>query len=297
MALTDDQVRTLQEKANLIRQSIIEMLIEAGSGHTAGPLGMADIFALLYFHILNHDPKNPDWEERDRLILSNGHICPVQYATMAHAGYFPLDELQTLRKFHSRLQGHPHREYLPGIEASSGPLGNGLGQAIGMAIAIRMDEGRQTQKYIYALMSDGEMDSGIIWEAALLASKEKLQNLIGIIDRNGIQIEGNTWDVMPLEPLKEKWESFGWHTIEVDGHNFEALDEAIGEAKSVNNKPSILIAHTVAGKGIPEIERDYRWHGAPPGKGPDDKVPKDEQGAAFLKDLRTLGGKITSEHE
>lgn len=291
--LTDEKICELEKTANNIRQSVIEMLIEAKSGHTAGPLGMADIFALLYFHVLKHKPEEPLWGERDCLVLSNGHICPVQYAAMGHAGYFPLEELQTLRKFHSRLQGHPHREYLPGVEVSSGPLGSGLGQAVGIALADRMDNGPTTQKYVYALMGDGELDCGIIWESAMLAGKERLHNLIGIVDRNGIQIDGNTWDIMPLEPLKEKWESFGWHAIEVDGHDFRALDEAIGEAKSVGGKPSILIAHTIPGKGVPEIERDYRWHGAPPGKGPDDKVPKDEQGEHFLKDLRTLGGKIS----
>jgi transketolase len=286
--ITDEQVKTIQKKAQAVRVSIIESLMEAGSGHTAGPLGMADIFTLLYCHVMKHDPKNPKWLERDRLVLSNGHICPVQYAAMAHAGYFPLEELKTLRKFGSRLQGHPHREYLNSVEASSGPLGSGLGQAVGMAIADRMDEGNQSQKYIYALLSDGEMDCGVIWEAAMLAGREKLHNLVAIIDRNNIQIDGNTEDIMPLEPLREKWESFNWHVQEVDGHNIEQIDTAIGEAKSVNGKPSVIIAHTIPGKGVPEIERDYRWHGKP---------PKGEEGKLFLHELRTLGGKVTSEHE
>ena len=286
--LTDSKIKELESTANTIRQDIIEMLLEAGSGHTAGPLGMADIFTLLYFHIMNHDPKNPSWEDRDRIVLSNGHICPVQYATMARAGYFSVEELKTLRKFHSRLQGHPHREYLPALEVSSGPLGSGLGQAVGMAIGERMDKGRNTDKYIYALLSDGEMDCGIIWESAMLAGRDKLQNLIAIIDRNGIQIDGYTWDIMPLEPLKAKWESFGWHVIEVDGHNFRALDEAIGEAQSVNDKPSVLIAHTIPGKGVHEFERDYHWHGKP---------PKKEEADMALRELRTLGGRVVSEHE
>tara|TARA_B100000745_G_scaffold300602_1_gene255838 strand:- start:10024 stop:10890 length:867 start_codon:yes stop_codon:yes gene_type:complete len=281
--LTDEKVLELQQTANTIRKDIIEMLLEAGSGHTAGPLGMADVFTLLYFNTLKHDPKNPDWEERDRLVLSNGHICPVQYAAMARSGYFPVEELKTLRKLHSRLQGHPHREYLPGIEASSGPLGSGLGQAVGMALAQRMNSGRSTESYIYALMGDGELDCGIIWESAMLAGREKLQNLIGIVDRNGIQIDGYTWDVMPLEPLKDKWESFGWHVIEVDGHNFTALNDAIGEAKAVNDKPSVLIVHTIPGKGVKEFERDYHWHGKPPSK---------EEGDMALKELRTLGDRI-----
>jgi len=281
--LTDKKVIELEQMANTIREDIIEMLLEAGSGHTAGPLGMADVFTLLYFHTLHHDPKKPEWDERDRVVLSNGHICPVQYATMARSGYFPVEELQTLRKLHSRLQGHPHREYLPGVEVSSGPLGSGLGQAVGMALAERMNAGRSTEKYVYALLSDGELDCGIIWESAMLAGREKLQNLIAIVDRNGIQIDGFTWDIMPLEPLKEKWESFGWHVIEVDGHNFEALNDAIGEAKSVNGKPSVLIAHTIPGKGVKEFERDYKWHGNPPNK---------EQADMALKELRTLGDRI-----
>ena len=205
--LTSSEIRALELTANLIRQSIIEMLTEAGSGHTAGPLGMADVFTLLYFAILKHDPKNPDWEERDRLVLSNGHICLVLYATMAPAGYFDVEELMTLRKFGTRLQGHPHRQTLPGLETSSGPLGSGLSQAVGMALAERMNN-PYSSKFFYCLTGDGELDEGQIWEAAFLAGKEKLNNLIMIIDRNGIQIDGYTKDIMPLEPLAEKFESF-----------------------------------------------------------------------------------------
>lgn len=296
MHLHEGKIKELEIKANDIRLSIIEMLIEAGSGHTAGPLDMADIFTLLYFHVLKHDPKNPNWPDRDRLILSNGHICPVLYATMAHAGYFPVEELKTLRKFHTRLQGHPHREYLPALETSSGPLGSGLSQTVGMALAERINN-PNSGKFFYCLMGDGELDCGQIWEAAMLAGKEKLYNLIGIIDRNGIQIDGFTKDIMPLEPLKEKWESFGWHVIDVDGHDFNALHEAIGEAQAFYSKPSVLIAHTIPGKGVPEFERDFRWHGNPPGKGPEDRVPKDKQGAVALERLRTLGGKIRAEHQ
>ena len=295
--LHDDKIKFLEGTANDIRQSIIEMLIEAKSGHTAGPLGMADIFTLLYFHILKHDPKNPEWPERDRLILSNGHICPVLYAAMAHSGYFPVEELKTLRKFGSRLQGHPHREWLPGIETSSGPLGSGLSQTVGMALADQMDNGKATSKNFYCLMGDGELDCGQIWEAAMLAGREKLQNITGIIDRNNIQIDGFTEDIMPLEPLKEKWESFGWHVLEVDGHNFEALNDAIGEAQAVFEKPSMIIAHTIPGKGIDFAERRFEWHGIPPGQGPEDRVKKTEQGAVMLNELRTLGGKIRGEHE
>ena len=295
--LSDARIKELELKANDIRQTIIEMLIEAGSGHTAGPLGMADIFTLLYFEALHHDPRNPDWPERDRLILSNGHICPVLYAAMAHAGYFSIDECKTLRKFGSRLQGHPHREWLPMLETSSGPLGSGLSQGVGMALAERMDHGKQSNRFFYVLMGDGELDCGQIWEAAMLAGKEKLHNLIGIIDRNNIQIDGFTEDVMPLEPLREKWESFGWHVQEIDGHNMQTINNAVNEAKAVFNKPSLIIAHTIPGKGVDFTERRFEWHGNPPGKGPTDVVPKEKQGRDALAELRTLRGLIKSKHE
>jgi transketolase len=292
--LTSSEVRSLELTANSIRQSIIEMLTAAGSGHTAGPLGMADIFTLLYFAILKHDPQNPDWEERDRLVLSNGHICPVLYATLAHAGYFSIEELLTLRRFGSRLQGHPHREALPGLETSSGPLGSGLSQAIGMALAERMDN-PYSAKYFYCLTGDGELNEGQIWEAAFLAGKEKLNNLIVIVDRNGIQIDGYTKDVMPLEPLAEKFESFNFDVQEVDGHSMRALNDAIGKAQAVYSQPSIIIAHTIASKGVDVFERDFRWHGNPPGKGPEDRVPKSEQAAVALQKLRSLAGMIQAQ--
>jgi transketolase len=289
--LTDKDVKILEAKANEIRQSIIEMLMEAGSGHTAGPLGMADIFTLLYFEVLRHDPKNPGWDERDRLVLSNGHICPVLYATMAHAGYFPVSELLTLRKFGSRLQGHPHRTALPGIETSSGPLGSGLSQAVGMALAERM-ENPYSSKYIYCITGDGELNEGQIWEAALLAGKEKLHNLIVIVDRNGIQIDGYTKNVMPLEPLAEKFTDFGFDVQEVDGHNIRSVNDAIGKAQAVYSQPSLIIAHTIPSKGVDVFERDFRWHGNPPGKGPEDRVQKDDQGKVALAKLRSLAGAI-----
>lgn len=292
--LTSSEVSSLELKANQIRQSIIEMLVAAGSGHTAGPLGMADIFTLLYFKVLKHDPKNPNWEERDRLILSNGHICPVLYAALAHSGYFPVEELTTLRKFGSRLQGHPHRTALPGIENSSGPLGSGLSQAVGMALAERIDN-PYSSKYIYCLTGDGELNEGQIWEAALLAGKEKLHNLIMIIDRNGIQIDGYTKDVMPLEPLAEKFESFNFDVQEVDGHNIRAMNDAIGKAQAVYSQPSVIIAHTIASKGVDVFERDFRWHGNPPGKGPEDKVPKNKQAEVALQKLRSLAGIINQD--
>ncbi|MBT3282751.1 transketolase [bacterium] len=281
----DKKIKELELKANDIRQSIIEMLTEAGSGHTAGPLGMADIFTAFYFHILNHDPKNPDWEERDRLILSNGHIVPVRYATMAHAGYFPIGELKTLRKFGTRLQGHPERERLPGVENVSGPLGSGLSQAAGMALGARMD-GKKFQ--VYCLMSDGEHDAGNLWEGAMFAGNNKLSNLTGIIDRNNIQINGMTEDVMPLEPLRDKYEAFGWHVIDIDGHNMEEIVDSVEKAKAIYEKPTLIIAHTIPGKGIEGMEFDYTWHGKP---------PKPEEAKKFLAELRTLKGKIESEHE
>lgn len=288
MHIHDDKIKFLEEKAIDVRRSIIESLVEAKSGHTAGPLGMADIFTVFYFHILKHDPHNPYWEERDRVVLSNGHICPVLYSVMAHAGYFPVEELKTLRKFGSRLQGHPHREFLPMVETSSGPLGHGLSQAVGMALADRLDYGLGVDRYVYCFMGDGELNEGAIWEAMMLAGKEKLRNLIGIIDRNNIQIDGFTEDVMPLEPLREKLESFGWHVLEVDGHNMQAVANAVSEAKAIFEKPSIIIAHTIPGKGVEMFERDYKWHGNPPNK---------DQGSSALDELRTLGGQIISEHQ
>ena len=286
--LTEQKIEELQIKANDIRESIIDMLVHAGSGHTAGPLGMVDIFTYLYFHFLNHDPKNPMWAERDRVVLSNGHICPVLYATMAHSGYFPVEELNTLRKFGTRLQGHPHREYLPMLENSSGPLGAGLSQAVGMAIASRMDNGISSDKYIYCLMSDGEHNEGNTWEAIMLAGREKLRNLIAVVDRNNIQIDGFTEDVMPLEPLTDKWRAFNWHVIEVGGHNFRDLNTAFEEAKDIFEKPVVIIAHTIPGKGVKAFERDFHWHGVPPNK---------EQAMVALEELRTLGYAIKSEHE
>ena len=288
MSLTDQEIKALEEKANNIRETIIEALVEAGSGHTAGPLGMADIFTALYFHVL-HDPKNPAWEERDRLVLSNGHICPVLYATMAHAGYASVEEYKkNFLQFRSIFQGHPHRDYFPALETSSGPLGSGLSQAVGMALADRIDRGKTSNRFIFCLMSDGELDCGNTWEGAMLAGKEKLRNLIAIIDRNNIQIDGFTEDIMPLEPLRAKWEAWNWHVLEIDGHNFEEIIDGVDEAKAIFEKPTVIIAHTIPGKGVPQFERKYEWHGKPPS-------PK--EGELALKELRTLGGKIRSEHE
>jgi transketolase len=271
--LTDEKIKELKIIANNIRKSIIEMLFEAGSGHTAGALGMTDIFTLLYFHLLKHNPKDPLWINRDRLILSNGHICPVLYATMGHAGYFPKEELKTLRKFGTRLQGHPHREFMPWLETSSGPLGSGLSQAVGMAIADKIYAGDKT---IYAILSDGEHDEGNTWEAIMLANKEKLSNLIVIVDRNNIQIGGNTERVMPLGDLKDKYKNFGWFAQEVDGHNFWKINNAIYKAKKNTGGPSVIIANTIPGKGIKSWENDYKWHG---------KSPNKEEAEMALKEL------------
>lgn len=276
----------LELKAEAIREDIIRMLEHAGSGHSAGPLGLADIFAALYFDILKHDPKNPDWEERDILLLSNGHCTPVRYAAMAEAGYFNKKELMTLRQYGSRLQGHPERTRLPGLENTSGPLGSGLSQACGMALALRMD--KRLHRWVYVVMGDGELDEGNIWEAAMLAGKYKLNNIIGIIDRNNIQIDGPTESVMPLEDLRGKWEAFGWHVIEIDGNNIEAIIDACAMARAVVEKPVMIIAHTVPGKGVDFMEYDFHWHGAP---------PNHEQAKKALHELRTLKGKIIGEHE
>ncbi|MFZ2523359.1 MAG: transketolase [Minisyncoccia bacterium] len=295
--LTDEKIKFLEDKAREIRISIIEMLVSAGSGHSAGPLGMADIFTALYFFIMRHDPKNPSWDKRDRLILSNGHINPVLYSTMAHAGYFPIKELLTLRKFGTRLQGHPHREYLPMLENSSGPLGSGLSQAVGMALADRIDNGKTSDKFFYCLMGDGELDEGQNWEAMMLASKERLGNLIAIVDRNNIQIDGYTEDVMPLLNVAHKFESFGWHAEEVNGHDFQEIVAAVGRAQAVFDGPSVIVARTIPGKGVSFMEKDYKWHGSPPGTEMAGEPPKGEQAKIALHDLRTLKGQINSEHE
>lgn len=284
MALTDSDIIALEKKAEAVRETIIRMLVAAGSGHTAGPLGMADIFTAFYFHILAHDPKNPDWEERDRLILSNGHIVPVRYATMAHAGYFPIEECLTLRKFGSRLQGHPERLRLPGLETTSGPLGEGLSQAAGIAYAFRMDGKKQR---VYCLMGDGEQDEGSVWEAAMFTGKHALSNLTAVIDRNNIQIDGMTEEVMPLDSLRDKYEAFNWHVLEVNGHDIGAFIATVEEAKTIYEKPTLIIAHTIPGKGVPEIEFDYHWHGKPPTK---------EEGKRFLQEIRTMGGKVKGEY-
>ncbi len=261
------------------------MLLEAKSGHSAGPLGMADVFTALYFDILNHDPKKPDWEDRDRLFLSCGHITPVRYVAMAHAGYFPTSKLKSLRKLGSILQGHPERVRFPSVESTSGPLGEGLAQAAGYAYAARMDNKRFR---IFCITSDGEHDAGNHWEAVLFAGKYKLSNLTSFVDRNNIQIDGHTEDVMPLEPLEDKYKAFNWHVLDIDGHNIEEIIDAVNHARAVYEKPTVIICHTIPGKGVSFMENLPEWHGKPPNR---------EEAKRALHELRTLGGKITSEHE
>lgn len=272
-------IKDLQLKANDIRQDIIKMLVEAKSGHSAGPLDMADVFTALYFKVMRHDPNNPKMPERDLLVLSCGHICPVLYAALAEAGYFPKEELMTLRKFGTRLHGHPHNLVLPGIETSSGPLAQGSSQAVGFALGLKMDD---RPNHVYLIVSDGEQEEGQTWEAVMLAGKNKLDSLTAIMDRNGIQIDGNTEDVMPLNDVRAKYEAFNWNVIDIDGNNMDEILKACDEAKAFKGKPTMILAHTLAGKGVSFMEGDYKWHGMPPSK---------EQGEKALAELiqaRTL---------
>ena len=284
--LTDSKLRKLELRANDMRQDVVKMLTEAGSGHSAGSLGMADIFTALYFHVLNHDPRQPEWSERDRLFLSNGHITPIRYVAMAHAGYLPKAELASLRQFGSRLQGHPEYRYLPALENTSGPLGDGSPQAVGMAYVGLLEK---APWHVYCVMSDGELAAGITWEAALFAGKHKLHNLTWIIDRNNIQIDGYTEDIMPLEPLHDKFAAFGFTVLEIDGHNIREFVEACDRATATWETPTVIIAHTIPGKGVPYMEFEPAWHGKPPKPGAELNLA--------LKELRTLGGKIQSEME
>ncbi len=279
--ISENKIKELEIKANGIRKSIIEMLYEASSGHTAGALGMTDIFTFLYFNALNHKPENPTWAERDRLVLSNGHICPVLYATMAHAGYFKIDELKTLRKFGSRLQGHPHRNFLSILETSSGPLGEGLSQAVGMAIASKMERG--VDRIIYCIVGDGELNEGQNWEAIMLASKEKLDNLIIIVDRNFIQLDGSTEIIMPLGDLVSKFKSFDLNVMQINGNSMREINNAIYNSKNEKNKPSVIIAKTIPSKGVKEWEGNYKWHG---------KTPNKEEMEMAINELNILGDKL-----
>lgn len=268
-SLSSERLLALERHANAVRQSIIEMLVEAGSGHSAGSLDMADVFTALYFHLMKHDPDRPEWPERDRLLLSAGHICPVRYAAMAHAGYFPLSELMTLRKFGTRLQGHPERMRLPSLETTSGPLGEGLAQGAGMAYAAKMD-GKEWR--VYCVTSDAEHQAGLHMEAMLFAGKNKLDNVVCIIDRNFIQIDGGTESVMPLEPLREKYESFNWRVWECDGNDMGAFVDTVEQANGTPGMPHVVIAKTIPGKGVSFMENDYLWHGKPPSRAEADRA-------------------------
>lgn len=276
-------IEQLERMANRIRQDIIVSLEAAGSGHSAGPLGLADILTALYFNIMKLRPEEPEWDGRDFFFLSNGHVVPVQYAAMAERGFFPVEELKTLRKFGSRLQGHPERHMLPGLENTSGPLGSGLSQASGVAYSLQYLD-KQPHRFVYCIMGDGELNEGNIWEAAMFAGKYKLSQLIAYVDRNNIQIDGTTEDVMPLEDLHGKWKSFGWHVQEVDGHNIRSIIDATKMAHAVTTKPSVIIAHTIPGKGVDFMEYDYRWHGMP---------PNSEQAQDALNGLKAIDEKST----
>ncbi|MFZ1242881.1 MAG: transketolase [Candidatus Saccharimonas sp.] len=280
-------IRQLEQKANDMRRDIVQMLEAAGSGHPAGALGLSDIVAALYFNIMKLDPQNPEWPERDVFFLSNGHTVPVQYAAMAEAGYFPKEELLTLRKFGSRLQGHPERTKLPGLENTSGPLGSGISQAAGYAYSLQYLD-HNHRRWVYVIAGDGELDEGNIWEAAMFAGKYKLSQLILFIDRNNIQIDGPTEEVMPLENLRAKWESFGWHVQEIDGHNMESILDAVNMAKAIENRPSCIIAHTIPGKNVDFMEYDYKWHGV---------APNNDEAKRALDRLRTLQGRVRREED
>ena len=260
--MSDDQLNELREISQTLRQSIIHELVTAGSGHAAGCLGFADVMAVLYFHAMRLDPENPDWQDRDIFVMSNGHYAPLLYATLAERGFFDKKELANLRKFGSKLQGHPERGSLPGVETTSGPLGCGLSQAAGMAYSLKY-LGGNPQRFVYCSLGDGELNEGNIWEAAMFATKYDLSNIIAIIDRNNIQIGGDTEKVMPLGNLADKWRSFGWFTQEVDGHDHEAVVKAIDVAKT-SHQPNVIIAHTIPGFGVDFMEYDYQWHGRAP---------------------------------
>lgn len=278
-------IRQIEQKSLHMRRDIIRMLEAAGSGHSAGPLGLSDLVATLYFGVMNYKPKKPEWAERDFFFLSNGHCVPVQYAAMAEAGFFDKKELMTLRQWGSRLQGHPERTKLPGLENTSGPLGSGLSQAAGVAYSLQYLD-TQLHRFVYCITGDGELNEGNIWEAAMFAGKYKLSQLIVFVDRNNIQIDGNTEDVMPLEDLAGKWRSFGWHVQEIDGHNVESILDAVGMAKAISNRPSVIITHTIPGKGVDFMEYDYKWHGMP---------PNHDQAREAIRELRSLRGKVSHE--
>jgi transketolase len=263
MEISDALIKRLEKKALEVRRHIIRMVYAAGSGHPGGSLSATDILVALYFHCMNHDPKNPDWTERDRFIASKGHCAPALYAVLAEAGYFPVEELLTLRKLGSRLQGHPAMHKLPGIDMSTGSLGQGLSVAVGMGLAAKLD---RKQHRIYVLLGDGELDCGQIWEAVMSAAHYKLDNITAILDRNELQIDGKTEQVMSLEPIAFKWKSFGWHVNEINGHDFAQIISAVEHSKEIKGEPIIIIAHTVKGKGVSFMEGSLKFHGKAPNR-------------------------------
>ena len=274
--MSKNEYENFENIAYNIRVSIIETLRNSKSGHTAGPLGMVDIFTLLYFKHLNIDPNNPEKIDRDRLVLSNGHICPVLYTTMAERGFFPKEELTTLRKINSRLQGHPHNLSFPGIENSSGPLGQGISQGVGFAINSKL---KNLNYFTYIIGSDGELNEGQSWEAIMFAGSNNISKLIYIVDVNDIQISGKTSDVLDTYPLIKKFKSFNWNVFEIDGHNFSEIDLAISQSKSIINRPSVILAKTIPGKGVDFMQYKFEWHG---------KTPSDSEAVLALESLKRI---------
>ena len=269
----DLSIGELEKMAKRLRRYVITMIATAGSGHPGGSLSAADIVTTLYFKIMRHDPKNPQWPDRDRFILSKGHAAPVLYAALAESGYFPIEELSTLRKLDSRLQGHTDRTLTPGVEMSSGSLGQGLSFGIGVALASRLD-GRHYQTYV--LLGDGECDEGQIWEAAMFAAHLKVDNLTAIVDKNELQLDGRTCDIMNLQPLADKWCAFNWHVLEINGHDIKQIVQAVKKANKIKGKPTVIIAHTIKGKGVSFMENNVDFHG---------KAPTPEEAARALKEL------------
>jgi transketolase len=278
MPVSDRRVRELEELAYHSRKRIVSMICKAGSGHPGGSLSALDIITALYFEIMQHDPKRPQWEDRDRFVLSKGHAAPALYATLAEAGYFPVEELDTLRQIGSRLQGHPDMKRLPGIEMSTGSLGQGLATAVGMALGLQLD--KRTCR-VYCMIGDGESEEGAIWEAGMAAKHFKCDNLAVFLDRNELQIDGPTEKVMTLEPLADKWTAFGWNVIQINGHDFKSIIEAVDAAKERKGRPTMIIAHTVKGKGVSFMEGSLKFHG---------KAPSEEELCKALEDLEKFRG-------
>jgi transketolase len=272
MPISDTKIKELQEKAKAVRRLIIQMLARAGSGHPGGSLSAADLITALFFAALRNNPKEPDWEGRDRFHMSKGHCCPLWYAVLAESGYFPKEKLLTLRQLGSMLQGHPDRR-TPGVEVASGSLGQGLSVALGMSLAAKIDK---KDYRVYVLLGDGETQEGNIWEAAMAASHYKCDNLCAILDYNGFQIDGSTKDIMNLEPMAAKWQAFGWHTVEISGHDMSQILAAYKEAGTIKGRPTIIIAHTTKGKGVSFMENVVDFHG---------RAPTKEEAIKALKEL------------